>query len=433
LVKAGELRGLAGENGTFLGEPRLQLDSGSDERFLELGGWKDHDESPEPDVTVTSTNPYADRKDIVNRYRQADLSNSTDWYHAEVIDAPTLFTIAKLSPALALDKVLAQFTNPVLICYYFFFPAHEQSVGAGTCPNIEAKEVSCHAGDWQCYALLADSDGSGSVGSFRPRFFGYTGSRPAMDTSGPTPTYRPHAFDGESRTALKVEAWRAPSGPVAGQPEVDGEHARCYVARGTHSLYPKPGTHEVDPYEEIQAPQFCGRADGITLITADLGPGTVVSLAFWAKILIGSAFGPFGLIAGIIAGAAELKHYEDEVAESPKTDAPNPDQAPSAGSGTALRPHGVAAAGVPADKQRDWQVGRDVQLDGRSYDFVVDRTKQVWSPSYDRASGFRGRWGQRVTSDFLARRSGPRFPDYPTMFLTALADGSARSLLNLTT
>jgi hypothetical protein len=36
-----------------------------------------------------------------------------------------------------------------------------------------------------------------------------------------------------------------------------------------------------------------------------------------------------------------------------------------------------------------------------------------------------------VTNDALGRRSGPSFPDYPTMFLSALADGSSRSLLNL--
>ena len=42
-----------------------------------------------------------------------------------------------------------------------------------------------------------------------------------------------------------------------------------------------------------------------------------------------------------------------------------------------------------------------------------------------------GRWGQHVTSDFLPRRSGPKFPDYVKMFLMALAYGNAKGLLDL--
>ena len=54
-----------------------------------------------------------------------------------------------------------------------------------------------------------------------------------------------------------------------------------------------------------------------------------------------------------------------------------------------------------------------------------------WWPADDHASGFRGRWGQHVTSDFLPRRSGPKFPTYWKMFLLALADGDASKLLDL--
>jgi hypothetical protein len=56
------------------------------------------------------------------------------------------------------------------------------------------------------------------------------------------------------------------------------------------------------------------------------------------------------------------------------------------------------------------------------YDFVVDRDKQFWWLNDDLEGGYKGRWGQRVTDDTLPRRSGPRFPNYPRMFLLALAD-----------
>lgn len=76
---------------------------------------------------------------------------------------------------------------------------------------------------------------------------------------------------------------------------------------------------------------------------------------------------------------------------------------------------------------QDWTAQQGLELNGRRYDFMVNRAKQVWWPSDDGARGFRGRWGQHVTSDFLPRRSGPKFPDYVKMFLLALADGDART------
>jgi hypothetical protein len=433
-VPAGELRGVASEGGKFLGEPALQLASGSDERFLELGGWKDRNEMSEPAVTESSANTYADRAAIVTRIGQPDLMNSRFWYHAEVIDPPTLFKIAGYSPALSLQSIVGQFTNPTLMLYYFFFPAHDQSVGGGGCPNIEAREVSCHAGDWQCFALLADSDGSGDAKGFRPRFFGHTGARPSAVTVGATEAYRPFAFDRENRTVMKVEEWRAPTGIAANQPELDGEHPRFYVARNSHSLYTSAGAKAVDPYQYAETPQLCGKTDVPGLNPPDDWPASHYpkAAAFLAKIMIGASFGPFGLIAGALAAGAEFKHWTD--GGHPLTrpnDPPDPEVAPTPGGCIALRPKDIAVAGVPADKLQNWEVGRDVQIDGRHYDYLVDRKTQAWWPAYDGSAGFRGRWGQQVTNDPLGRRSGPLFPDYPTMFLTALADGSNRSLLKL--
>ena len=72
--------------------------------------------------------------------------------------------------------------------------------------------------------------------------------------------------------------------------------------------------------------------------------------------------------------------------------------------------------------QVPWAV--KVTSDGdRRYDFMVDRQKQLWWPSYDGESGFRGRWGPRVEKDPYERRAGMRFPAFWAMFFRALAAG----------
>ena len=113
------------------------------------------------------------------------------------------------------------------------------------CPNVEAKELGCHAGDWQCIALLLEGDGTTTATS-HPRFFGITGSRPApVLKDGARNNIGPHAFDADGRVAMKVEPWRAPSSTTTTvQPDVVGDHPRFFVARGSHSMYTVAGTTE---------------------------------------------------------------------------------------------------------------------------------------------------------------------------------------------
>lgn len=105
-----------------------------------------------------------------------------------------------------------------------------------SCLNIEAKEAACHAGDWECIAIMLESDGSGNLQAAKPKSFGATGSRPGQVQVNGKWMYRPYQFDDEGLTVMKVEAWRPASGMTANQPEVIGEHPRLYVARGSHSL-----------------------------------------------------------------------------------------------------------------------------------------------------------------------------------------------------
>jgi hypothetical protein len=142
-------------------------------------------------------------------------------------------------------------------------------------------------------------------------------------------------------------------------------------------------------------------------------------------------FLPGGFLTSVVSIAIEAVHSPSFGEAASTATPPDPDQAPpSPGSGKVVRPAGVTVPGAGADIV-DWRSQRGLVVDGRTYDFVVDRTSQAWWPGDDGEKGFWGRWGQHVTFDALPRRAGPRFPDYAAMFLTALADGDSRDLLDL--
>lgn len=447
LVKSGQLSAIQTEPGDFLGKPDHILADTTNERFLEVGGWKNSDEASEPGVSASSTNPYVDRQEILRRYG-TDLADSKFWYHVELFDTARLKTLAGASTSgLDLATTLSgNFANPILLCYYFFYPAHEQSVGDDGCPNIEAKEFASHAGDWHCYAVLLDGEGPPSPDTYTPLFFGITGSRPVPDTTG---AFRPHAFDAEGRIALKVEPWRKGSAATPVQPDVVEGHPQFYVARGSHSMYTTPGDHEVSPYQDSKVPAGCGRYDSPSAVppaTPDT-PGTPAHTdSFtengWVILLVkmraGFVLGPIGALVGLVAGIIEgipkatTPFGVDGAPPTtpPGVDPPNPDAAPtSSGQGITLRPKELAIPGI-SENLFDWESAQAVSSPaGRNYDFVVDRAAQVWWPSDDGTTGFRGRWGQRVTSDPVPHRAGVKFPEFWKMMLTALEQGFGEGTL----
>ncbi|BDX31362.1 hypothetical protein TUM20985_19090 [Mycobacterium antarcticum] len=419
-----------GEPGARLSTPSFLLDGERDQRFLELGGWKDKNGQHEPDVTTSSADVYADRNEIAARYSaDLELAASRFWYHAEVFDPDRLVRLAARVNAPDLGKVLARFKNPILLCYYLFFPAHEQSLNVVSCQNVEATEALCRAGDWQCIAILLDGDGK--LPSAMPRFFGHTGARPSPVLINGTWTYRPYEFDADGLTVMKVEGWRPETGMTAGQPEVVGEHPRLYVARGSHGLYTTPGSHILEPFQNGERPTHCGLYDTAS-VTPDADSDFAEDAgAFIAKIVAGWSLGPWGLVAGVVSAAVEGLIPEPSGFDGVATgDGAEPDVAPAAGDGKTIRPAGLAIADGGGDVH-DWAARQNLSVNGRRYDFIVDRATQVWWPSDGGETGFRGRWGQQVTSDPLGRRSGPRFPDYVTMFLKALAAGDAAGQLDL--
>ena len=441
-VKAGQLSAAQNEPGDFLGKPDHIVADATHERFLEVGGWKNRDDASEPGVTGASTNPYVDHQEIVRRYG-TDLAGSKFWYHVELFDTARLKTLAgKATGGFDLTATLSHnFANPILLCYYFFYPAHEQSIGKDECTNIEAREFASHAGDWHCFALLLDGQGPPSLDTYSPLFFGVTGSRPAPDATNDT--FRPHAFDPEGRVALKVEPWRKGSASTPVQPDVVEGHPQFYVARGSHSMYTTPGEHEVSPFEDSKVPAGCGKYDSPSAVPP-ASPGTPDSIpkrdSFtengWVIILVkmraGFTLAPIGALVGLIAGIIEgipKAGTPFVAAGSPPTtppgvDPPHPDTAPTAaGQGITVRPKDLAITGV-TENLFNWESDQGVQSPaGRTYDFVVDRTTQIWWPSDDGTKGFRGRWGQRVASDPVPHRAGVKFPEFWKMMLTALEQG----------
>jgi hypothetical protein len=432
-VSAGGLTAIRESSGTFLGDV---LGGENQEHFLELAGWKDLSEAHEAGVTGATSNIRADRTAIANRY-SSDLKDSSFWYHAEVFRADRLATLASRSVAPNLKPVLKALHNPTLLCYYLFFPAHEQSV---LCSTPAAQEVSCHAGDWQCVAVMLEGDGTGDLDGYSPKYLGLTGSRPVAGPKG----YPAHQFDDDNLTAMTVRGWNG-----ADTPETVRGHPRFYVTLGTHSLSLSPGDHSVDPYPESAVPQDCATFDGPGLVPPapppgpDVGPGDVA--AGWAAILgkivagakaggllggvLGAAAGGW---AGLVAGVYEVANNDLTLGEpfgagGPQADKPAPEKsAGAANAGRTIRPAGLPITGV-ADAV-DWVSAQGVSHNGRTYDYIVDRPTQIWWPSDDGETGYHGRWGQRVVSDSLGRRAGPRFPDYVRMMLMALADGAHRQI-----
>jgi hypothetical protein len=430
LIAQGSISALPAEAGTFLGTQILY--EPSELRFLELAGWKNKAEALEPTVTPTSDNSYShhgvDPGDggIATLYNSEDaaggnkiLRESRFWYHAEGFDTERLRRLLGSVRAPELVKVLdnAGLQNPALLCFYFFYPAHEESL-ADACTNVEAREFACFGGEWGCLAILLERD-SDSV-PFRPTFIGYSG-RPVASAGA--------AQGGTSREVMKVSRFSAA--------DRTDEHPKLFVARGTHSLYLEPGNqgvHDVDTFANTLGSYDCG------VETSKPGPsdleqvweayiGLYVLLA--KMVMAGFQFPGLGHIAGAWWG---MQEFLDSDSEPVNHDQPAPDQGPSPGNlGRVLHPAGLTIS-EPGAHLQPWKSARDVSVDGRRYDFIVDRARQVWWPGdtpttgFEGGPGYRGLWGPAVTNDPHRRRSGMAFPDFWKSFFLAFADGKAKSL-----
>jgi hypothetical protein len=412
--------------------------------FLEVGGWLDYDGNNEAEVTAQSQNRFGCVVD----------SDGDSWYDFEFFNTEQLLELESESGAvLDLTPLIKSVPNAMLLCYYYFFPYHRQSAGGGL-TNIEAKMLASHVGDWQCIAIMLGGPGDYPTTDDDPIpptlpppvFVGCTGLRPAANPDG---TYPPYHFDEESRTVMKVTQWDQLSGPSAGLPDaVDVIASRLpvfYVADGTHSIYLIPGPHDVDPFPPDQQPQVDGSFDApVPLDPAD--PRKSDAWAFLLKVGLGGLIMTF-----LLAAAVEASPESSGSNELDQRRAAGGDPTPSAADQTATPGQGpIVVPGWAArdDASRailavqlgcapgDIEVWRWSRVPGWTLDdgpignpdMVVDRSTQDWWPAQNRlrGGGFTGRWGQNVTLDPLARRAGPRFPEYWRLFLLALEDGKTK-------
>jgi hypothetical protein len=391
--------------------------------FFELAGWK------------TIERRYSNLEELAKLYDpetngEEALVKSRFWYHAEFFGAVRLRDLINMPVTVGLDlskvfnKLIKKHPNPAMLCYYFFFPGHIESL-AGPCADTETgKQFASFAGEWACLALLLDRQSDNQ--DYEPQWIGYTGRRNLDSTQG---------LDNEKRVGMTVEKWKERIGKLNKPlPATIDDHAALFVSLGTHSLYLEPGEHKVDPYPSESFPKWCGQFDGPDALNQYLtsqppSPEEGSPVAAWGKIL-GAGFllgiGPPGLIAGAVLTALEGLPLFPE-SETPEDEllapleAPQPDRGPEPGSNNRV----VVPKNVPIDDLNnvrvEWIADEDVPIDGRQYNFIVDRQAQVWWPSDDGTSGYRGRWGPPVALDPFNRRAGMRFPEFWRMFFVALA------------
>ena len=164
-------------------------------------------------------------------------------------------------------------------------------------------------------------------------------------------------------------------------------------------------------------------------------------------LLLGSVV-PGALIAGIVWTALEglpLGSGIDAVGTAPERHE-QPDLAPEPGDfGTVVHPKDVTLTDPAGAKFVKWAAEPNIDVELlvpsgnnleayqrviRKYSFIVDREErllgddrpvQIWWPSDDGKSGYRGRWGPFVTDDVHLRRAGMWFPEFWRMFFVALA------------
>ena len=402
---------IKGEQGTFLGDNLVN--TASEERFLDLSGWKDAAGIDETKVEATSKNTYSNRSGVATRYDTGDLADSKYWYHVEFFEEARLRRLLSTVRAPNLVKVLDDLKIPdvkevALLNYYFFFPAHEEGPIPG-CTNVEAKEFGCFAGDWVCMALLLKKK-DGPDPRFNPSHIGLSGR--GMTSANPPRGQAGDSDDMALRSVMMVLPFSTS--------ESIGDHPKIFVANGTHSLYPMSGTF-AGSYGP-GSPGQCGLVEPQEPDDPTFSAFGIFGLKLLATAMTGSTFGMISLATGSIAATLEgvwPPHGLDVVGQL--ISAPD-DVTGAPGSGKVVRPENLAVPDGGSDLH-DWQSKPGATIGGRPYDHIVDRDKQPWWPSDSGMSGYQGRWGPRVESDPFGRRAGMRFPTFWRTFFLAFANG----------
>ncbi len=441
--------------GTFIGDQKqaatILLDNDDAERFLDPHGWMSGSDPAGfigNAVNAATETRYADINSLAVSYGvDPAFAASRFWYHAEVFSKARLETLIRDRGKTNQDR-LAALPDPALVCYYLFFPGHDQPLEG--CDSMAGRYWASCVGTWACVAVLLEGDGNQS--NYDASMIGLTAGNAGLLT-----------FLGqERRLGMEVFDWDLTTKVT--RPRLNavvGEHPRIFVARGTHGLYRDQNTRPLPEFSPADASwSSCGEFETVAAASAASAAeraereederlilGKYVTAAV-AGAVGGSFMGPLGALGGAIAGGLTGGTWANllegtGMAEIANLQAPDPlpspqlDRPPGSGEiGTVIHPRGVDPPDAPASGRREWprlnpqnpddEKKLDTVIDGRAYSLWVANvaepdSRPVWLPSEDpNTPSFRGRWGNRVDNDPFNRRVGMRFPEFWFMFINAL-------------
>jgi len=415
----------AGGAFTWLGDASMDLGVGTvpageappppEERFLDFVGWEST-MPPNKRVTATSQNRHA----ALDPGEYADASvDSRPWYYVEFLTNDDLqeFTKSRSPNGLDLFHLVAsndRLNKPQVLLYHLFYPMH-QEVLQGCEDAGEGRFFGTYGGEWACIAVLIDSTNEG-------RFIGLT-SRNVGDPN--------IVGEEEARVGMTVSPW--------GMVQRVGIHPKIFVSRGTHGNYLTSGTHQITAF-----------TGGIDLSTGSCGAVETLDDVIAGEVVISPAVPPdetsiwvallkFFLTPGGLSEYWIGAEMNSDTVGSPEQDAsptqPAADEAAGAPFGKIISPENLIfpeilqASSVVYWNVSPYQAPAPDLPDLREYDFVVDRSKQVWweprRATQDsnplEGPGWLGRWGPRVTNDPHNRRAGMKCPDFLLMFLEGVA------------
>jgi hypothetical protein len=434
LAEHGTIRGISSEKAKpeehYLNErvnnvPHLVVDTPTEERFLDLAGWRFSDpgdgsvlEQFISKPTSDQKNRFAHRDEVDRLYNDATqgqpaLRDSKSWYHAELFDTDRLRNLLAERPndrLPILPDLFDRLNNPALLCYYLFFPAHDEGLPCGN------SEFASYVGDWACMAVLLER--KDPQGTYMPSWIGVSGRRNLGTRQG---------FDErERRIAMNVRRWQNITDVHAHVlPETIDDHAKIFVAAGTHGLHLRSGTHAFNPFTPDAQPQRCGKFDSPQPTKDHSEDGfSVPGPASWYKLAAAGllGLGPIGFAAAL--GWALLEDNWgvgiSAVGTGSVDDEAQPDVTAEPGKlGKVIHPQSLTLT-EPGAELIPW-ASDQVTIGQRAYSHLVDRDAQVWWPNMLSNGGFRGRWGPRCSLDPFARRAGMRFPEFWRMFFIAVA------------
>jgi hypothetical protein len=434
----------AGPGRTFLGS--VDLDETADlEHFLDPAGWKDADR-----VDADTDNSYANFDAISDLYQfNSGMRDSQFWYHAELFTAEKLAAIVAGKPPLVAD-FFNKLRDPLLLCYYLFFPAHEEPL-EGCGDNDPQMLFGSYAGDWACVAVLLQGDGNHD--NFLPSHIGLTSRNAGVIKF----LGKPQRIGMRISDASLFGTLTRPRAPdPQGQPRDDGHHALIFVAKGTHGLYSSGAVQPVPSFSpDDLAGQSCGVFETLTAQNDALAQGaadaddrlTIIAYKGVAGAIgclatsIGShTFNPLaavwggvlGLYYGVMEGMVAYGGMAGIAGEKPIENIAPPqiDELPGPGQiGLIAGPPDVVIPDVTSENLQVWpRFGDDedvltTTIAGRNYSLFVGTvadpsSRPMWLPSGP--SSYQGRWGDRVQHDPFSRRGGMTFPDFAGMFFDGL-------------